>query len=62
MPIRGMLQSPNALYFTVVWLVLNGLVPLLPVLTGMDVQVAWQAHIGGFLAGFFLVPLFERGG
>ncbi|HWA20722.1 MAG TPA: rhomboid family intramembrane serine protease [Devosia sp.] len=58
--IGDVLRSPSARFFSIVWLVLNGIVPLLPALTGMDIEIAWQAHIGGFLAGFLLVPLFER--
>jgi membrane associated rhomboid family serine protease len=58
--LTDVLRSPNARLFSIVWLVLNGIVPLLPALTGMQVGIAWQAHIGGFLAGFLLVPLFER--
>ena len=43
------------------WIVLNGVVPLLPVfMPDMQVEIAWQAHLGGFLFGFFAVPLFER--
>lgn len=60
--IPEVLLSPRARFFSLVWVVINGIVPLLPVLTGMDVQIAWQAHLGGFFAGFFLVPLFERRG
>ena len=25
-----------------------------------DGMIAWQAHIGGLLGGFFLIPLFDR--
>jgi len=54
-------RNPTARFFSLTWIVLNGIVPLLPVLTGSDAfQVAWQAHIGGFLAGLLLVPLLER--
>jgi len=54
-------RNPTARFFSLTWIVLNGIVPILPVLTGSDAfQVAWQAHIGGFLAGLLLVPLFER--
>jgi len=54
-------RNPTARFFSLTWLVLNGIVPILPALTGSDAfQVAWQAHIGGFLAGLLLVPLFER--
>jgi membrane associated rhomboid family serine protease len=28
---------------------------------GMEARIAWEAHIGGFLAGFFGVSLFDRG-
>jgi membrane associated rhomboid family serine protease len=29
-------------------------------LLGVEQPVAWQAHIGGFLAGLLLFPLFDR--
>jgi membrane associated rhomboid family serine protease len=46
--------------FTGLWLVLNagaayGLVPLSE--AGRD--IAWQAHLGGFLCGLILIPLFD---
>ena len=46
---------------TLVWLGLNILTPVLPMLGGIDMnaEIAWQAHIGGFLAGFLLAPLLE---
>ena len=54
-------RHPTARIFTLTWVILNGVVPLLPMFFGgVDVQVAWQAHLGGFLLGFFLVPLLER--
>tara|TARA_R110002020_G_scaffold10961_14_gene41610 strand:- start:1656 stop:2390 length:735 start_codon:yes stop_codon:yes gene_type:complete len=46
--------------FVLIWVVLNAAVPLLPLFTGNAVSVAWQAHLGGFVAGFVLVGLFER--
>jgi len=59
--LREVLAHPTARIFTLVWIALNGIVPLLPLfIGGMDVQIAWQAHLGGFLLGFFLVPLLER--
>jgi membrane associated rhomboid family serine protease len=50
----------RAMPFIVVWLGLNAAVPFLPVLIGQSIEIAWQAHLGGFLAGLLLVPLFER--
>ena len=54
-------RNPTARFFSLTWIILNGIVPLIPMFTGnTDFQVAWQAHIGGFLAGLLLVPLLER--
>jgi membrane associated rhomboid family serine protease len=53
-------RNPTARFFSIVWLVLNGLVPLAPLIMGQTVGIAWQTHIAGFLAGLLLVPLFER--
>lgn len=59
--VREVFVNARSRWFTLIWIVLNAAVPLLPILTGTaDVIVAWQSHLGGFLAGFFLVPLFER--
>jgi len=54
-------RHPTARIFTIMWILLNGIVPLVPLfMPGMDVQVAWQAHLGGFLFGFLAAPLLER--
>ena len=54
-------RHPTARIFTIMWILLNGIVPLVPLfIPGMEVQVAWQAHLGGFLFGFLAVPLFEK--
>lgn len=58
--ISEVFRHPTARMFTIVWIVLNGVVPLLPMfIPGMQVEIAWQAHLGGFLTGFLLVPLLE---
>jgi membrane associated rhomboid family serine protease len=53
-------RNQRAAFFIAIWLVLNAAVPFLPMLIGQSVGIAWQAHLGGFLAGLFLVPLFEH--
>lgn len=58
--IREVFVRPRSRFFTLVWLALNAAVPLVPLLTGNSLSIAWQAHLGGFIAGFLLVPLFER--
>jgi membrane associated rhomboid family serine protease len=55
-------RSRQARFFILVWVLLNAAVPLLPLVTGEPVDVAWQTHLGGFFAGLLLVPLFERRG
>lgn len=57
--IRAVVADTRARTLTLVWLVLNGLTPLLPALLGTDADIAWQAHIGGFVAGFLVAPLLE---
>lgn len=62
MPLSGLLRSPPALIFLGVWLAINLLAGVGVVgesLTG-GASVAWQAHIGGFLAGLLLFDLFDR--
>jgi len=59
--LADLVRNPTARIFSLAWLVLNGLAPLLPALLGPDTPtIAWQAHIAGFLAGLLLVPLLER--
>jgi membrane associated rhomboid family serine protease len=59
-PLRALLAEPRTRYFVLVWVALNAAVPLLPAFTGTEIQVAWQAHLGGFFAGLLMVGLFER--
>jgi membrane associated rhomboid family serine protease len=58
--IREMLRSPAARTFSIIWVVINCLVPLAPLLIGESADIAWQAHLGGFFTGLFLVPFFEH--
>ncbi|HEV7278241.1 MAG TPA: rhomboid family intramembrane serine protease [Devosiaceae bacterium] len=54
-------RNTRSRYFILIWVVLNAAVPLFPLFTGgAGVQIAWQAHLGGFFVGLLLVPLFER--
>lgn len=54
------MANPRSRYFTLIWVILNAAIPLLPLITGSRLDIAWQAHLGGFLAGLLLVPVFER--
>lgn len=53
-------RDPRVLAFLAVWFGLNLLFGLGSVsLTGNDQPVAWQAHVGGFLAGLLLFSWFD---
>jgi membrane associated rhomboid family serine protease len=54
------LRDPRFLTFLAIWIGLNALFGLgtLPI-AGEGQQVAWQAHIGGFLAGLVLFNAFD---
>lgn len=53
-------RDNRARFFILIWVLLNAAVPLLPLVTGTQMSVAWQAHLGGFFAGLLMVGLFER--
>lgn len=59
MPLGYALRSRQALGFTAVWMGGNLLVGLLGV-PGVSEAIAWEAHIGGFIAGFLLLGFFDR--
>ena len=57
-PLRAVLVEPRAMTFLALWFAGNFLFGAL-VPAGADGTIAWEAHIGGFVAGFFLFPFFD---
>jgi membrane associated rhomboid family serine protease len=59
-PLTGVLSDGRVLIFLAVWFGINIVFGMtsLPI-TGGDEPVAWQAHIGGFLAGLLLFSWFD---
>ncbi len=58
--LRRTLTTKAALVFVVFWFATNLLFGTIPAIGGIgDGPIAWQAHIGGFLAGLLLFPLFD---
>lgn len=58
--IESFTNRPFLIFFAV-WMAMNflfgaGFVPI----AGEDINIAWQAHIGGFIAGIFLFSVFEK--
>ena len=61
-PLGQLWRNSRALLFIAIWFVTNilfgaGLVPIF----GEETSIAWEAHIGGFVVGLLLFPLFDRG-
>lgn len=52
--------SRSVLIFTGAWVVTNALFGILGFGTGEGAQIAWQAHLGGYLCGLFLIDLVDR--
>jgi membrane associated rhomboid family serine protease len=56
----AVLRDPRVLMFLAVWFGLNLLFGLTALgVDGADQPIAWQAHIGGFVAGLFGFALFD---
>jgi len=59
-PLAAALRDKRIVVFLGMWFGLNILFGIGTLaVPGIDQQVAWQAHIGGFLAGLLLFPLFD---
>lgn len=54
-------RSRTVLMFIIFWFAGNILIASgVPIFGGEGQDIAWDAHIGGFLFGFLLFPLFDR--
>ena len=53
----------TALSFVLVWIVINFVFGVLGgAVFGVDAEIAWEAHLGGFVAGYLLISLFDGKG
>jgi membrane associated rhomboid family serine protease len=60
LPLLVALRHSRILIFVAVWFGINALLGIGSIsLTGEDQSVAWQAHVGGFLAGIVFFSLFD---
>ena len=59
-PLRVALRDRRVLQFSALWFAINLLIGLFAVPLGIsDAGVAWEAHAGGFIAGFLLFGFFD---
>ncbi|MGI9412105.1 MAG: rhomboid family intramembrane serine protease [Hyphomicrobiales bacterium] len=55
------MRNPRALIFLAVWMALNVFFGISSkAIPGVDDRIAWEAHLGGFLAGLILFGVFDR--
>ena len=50
----GVFRNPRSRVFIIFWMGLNLLIGFAPMILGANVAIAWEAHIGGFVAGLLL--------
>lgn len=58
LPISEVVRSRGVMTFLAIWMVVNLVTGLVGFAPGVDDQIAWEAHVGGFLAGFFGIRFF----
>jgi membrane associated rhomboid family serine protease len=54
-----MLRNRQVLIFLGIWFAANYVFAFVQPLGLMDASIAWEAHIGGFLAGLVVFPLLD---
>ncbi|TIS58267.1 rhomboid family intramembrane serine protease [Mesorhizobium sp.] len=60
LPMAAVFRSRGVVTFLAVWMVINLVTGLFGFALGFDGEIAWEAHIGGFVAGFFGLRAFDR--
>ena len=60
LPLSGVVRRRNVVVFLAVWFAVNLIAGLGYLAPGEARSIAWEAHIGGFLCGFFTIGLFDR--
>jgi membrane associated rhomboid family serine protease len=60
LPILVCLRLRSVVAFLTVWMLINLLTGLVSFTPGVSDQIAWEAHIGGFLAGFLGIDWFDK--
>lgn len=61
LPALQVLRVRSVLVFLTVWLLLNFVTGFYSLVPSMESPIAWEAHIGGFLVGFFGISFFDPG-
>ena len=59
LPLSVVFQSRPVMIWLGVWLVINFVTGVFSLVPNLEGGIAWEAHVGGLLFGFFLLPLFD---
>lgn len=59
LPLADLVRSPQIMVFVAIWFGINFLYAFGSIISGAASPVAWEAHIGGFIAGLLLFPIFD---
>lgn len=59
LPLVLAFRDVRVLAFVVIWFVVNFAFGAFSTIPGAGATIAWEAHIGGFLVGLLLFPLFD---
>jgi membrane associated rhomboid family serine protease len=60
LPVAACLRSRAVVAFLAIWMLINLATGMISFAPGIEGQIAWEAHIGGFLAGFFGIDWVDR--
>lgn len=59
-PLGAALRNRRAVWFVLIWFAVNLIFGFIGGgALGSDAPIAWEAHLGGFLAGFLMFPLLD---
>ena len=60
MPMTAVFRSRAVVTFLSVWMIVNLVTGIVGFVPGEANAIAWEAHVGGFLAGFLCIGWFDR--
>jgi membrane associated rhomboid family serine protease len=60
LPVKMVFRSRTVMTFLIVWMVINFVTGVVSFMPGVSDRIAWEAHVGGFVVGFFGIQFFDR--
>lgn len=57
--LSGVFRNTRSRTFIIFWMGLNLLIGFMPMILGVNIAIAWEAHLGGFVAGLLLPSVLD---